>query len=180
MKALTLTQPWATLVAIGAKSVETRSWGTKHRGPLAIHAAKTLPVSWHPFRHPSFIAALEPLVDVNSLGVPNIDRLPIGCVLAVVKVIDVFSTEELLRMTMRVDGKRRHEPFLGAGEIAFGDYTPGRYGWVFGSVEKLKRPFPCRGGQRIWNLDRERVSESFVRMIETGGRSYRELIEGSD
>ena len=43
MKAITLTQPWATLVAIGAKRIETRSWRTFYRGPLAIHAGKTLP-----------------------------------------------------------------------------------------------------------------------------------------
>jgi hypothetical protein len=43
MKALTLTQPWATLVAIGAKTIETRSWPTSYRGPLAIHAAKGYP-----------------------------------------------------------------------------------------------------------------------------------------
>src|SRR3954451_22243677 len=41
--ALTLTQPWATLVAIGAKQIETRSWGTSYRGWLAIHAAKGYP-----------------------------------------------------------------------------------------------------------------------------------------
>ncbi len=41
MKAITLWQPWATLVAIGAKRFETRSWSTHYRGPLAIHAAKT-------------------------------------------------------------------------------------------------------------------------------------------
>lgn len=40
MKALTLTQPYATLVAIGEKRLETRSWRTSYRGPLAIHAAK--------------------------------------------------------------------------------------------------------------------------------------------
>ena len=40
MKALTLYQPWATLIAIGAKKIETRSWGTNYRGPLAIHAGK--------------------------------------------------------------------------------------------------------------------------------------------
>ncbi len=40
MKALTLTQPWAHLVAVGAKRVETRSWPTPYRGPLAIHAAQ--------------------------------------------------------------------------------------------------------------------------------------------
>ena len=39
VKVLTLTQPWATLVAIGAKKIETRSWSASYRGPLAIHAA---------------------------------------------------------------------------------------------------------------------------------------------
>ncbi len=43
MKTLTLTQPWAQLIAIGAKRIETRSWGTKYRGPIAIHAAKGFP-----------------------------------------------------------------------------------------------------------------------------------------
>jgi hypothetical protein len=39
MKAISLLQPWATLVAIGAKHFETRSWSTAFRGPLAIHAS---------------------------------------------------------------------------------------------------------------------------------------------
>lgn len=43
MKVLTLHQPWASLVAHGVKSIETRSWSTKHRGPLAIHAAVKRP-----------------------------------------------------------------------------------------------------------------------------------------
>jgi ASCH domain len=43
MKALTVAQPWATLIAIGAKRIETRSWMTRHRGPLAIHAARAFP-----------------------------------------------------------------------------------------------------------------------------------------
>lgn len=40
MKALTLHQPWASLVALGGKSIETRSWSTAYRGRLLIHAAK--------------------------------------------------------------------------------------------------------------------------------------------
>jgi hypothetical protein len=43
MKTLTLTQPWATLVSLGAKTFETRSWKTDYSGPLAIHAAKGFP-----------------------------------------------------------------------------------------------------------------------------------------
>ena len=40
MRALTLHQPWATLVAVGAKTIETRGWSSAYRGPLVIHAAK--------------------------------------------------------------------------------------------------------------------------------------------
>lgn len=40
MIALSLTQPWAQLMADGRKRVETRSWSTRHQGLLAIAAAK--------------------------------------------------------------------------------------------------------------------------------------------
>ena len=43
MKALSLHQPWASLIAIGAKRIETRHWTTSYRGPLAIHAAGRQP-----------------------------------------------------------------------------------------------------------------------------------------
>ncbi len=43
IRGLTLTKPWATLVALGHKRIETRSWSTVYRGPIAIHAAKGLP-----------------------------------------------------------------------------------------------------------------------------------------
>jgi activating signal cointegrator 1 len=44
MKALSLMQPWATLLICGEKTVETRSWRTSHRGLLAVHASKTFPL----------------------------------------------------------------------------------------------------------------------------------------
>ena len=40
MKAITIWQPYASAIAVGLKHYETRSWPTKHRGPLAIHSAK--------------------------------------------------------------------------------------------------------------------------------------------
>ena len=39
MKALTIWQPWASLLVSGQKKYETRSWATDYRGPIAIHAA---------------------------------------------------------------------------------------------------------------------------------------------
>ena len=41
MKALTVKQPWATLILAGEKDVENRTRRTNYRGPLAIHVAKT-------------------------------------------------------------------------------------------------------------------------------------------
>lgn len=40
MKAITILQPWASLIACAAKQIETRSWVTQYRGPIAIHVAK--------------------------------------------------------------------------------------------------------------------------------------------
>lgn len=46
MKTLTLHQPWASLIAAGVKTIETRSWSTSYRGPLAIHAGKASVPLW--------------------------------------------------------------------------------------------------------------------------------------
>ena len=43
-KAITIRQPWAGLIAVGEKIYETRSWPTKYRGPIAIHAGKSSPL----------------------------------------------------------------------------------------------------------------------------------------
>lgn len=40
MKALTVWQPWAWLIAEGVKDVENRTWAARYRGPLLIHAGK--------------------------------------------------------------------------------------------------------------------------------------------
>ena len=40
MKLISLWEPWATLLATGQKRIETRSWSTDYRGPVAIHAFK--------------------------------------------------------------------------------------------------------------------------------------------
>lgn len=47
MKALTLHHPHAMFIPLGVKSIETRSWATKYRGPLAIHASQRRPPMMH-------------------------------------------------------------------------------------------------------------------------------------
>jgi ASCH domain len=57
MKALTIKQPWAGLIAAGLKPIENRTWATKYRGPLLIHVSARMPIKpavWDQFRedHP--------------------------------------------------------------------------------------------------------------------------------
>ena len=150
MKAITLTQPWATLVAIGAKRIETRSWRTSHRGPLLIHAAKAIPSGWTPFMQPAFVEALEPLVGLNEFGSPNIDLLPRGFIIAVAELVHVHPTE-------RVDGLP-----TSAQELAFGDYGPGRYAWRLWNVRRVV-PIPYTGHLGLFNAQVE------VEIVEVPG-----------
>jgi hypothetical protein len=70
MRALTLCQPYASLVAGGEKSVETRTWATRHRGPLLICAGKR---AWP--------------APANYAG-PRIATLPRAVALCVVHLLD--------------------------------------------------------------------------------------------
>ena len=40
MRALSVKQPWANLIASGSKTIETRTWATSYRGPLLIVSSK--------------------------------------------------------------------------------------------------------------------------------------------
>lgn len=78
MKTLSLLQPWATLVAIRAKRIETCSWSTSYRGPLAIHASKRMPAASKEliYENPFWLALLDMWKDDPE------KELPLGCVIA--------------------------------------------------------------------------------------------------
>lgn len=132
MKAITLTQPWATLVAIGAKRTETRSWSTRYRGPLAIHAAK----GWTSDVVHVFFS--EPYRKVLSdAGYNLFSLLPRGVIVATCVLRDCVPTS-----------KFQGEDFL---DSAFGDFTSGRFAWLLGDVKPLDEPIIARGALGLWD-----------------------------
>ena len=134
MKAISLTQPWASLVALGEKSVETRGWRpTSVLGDdIAIHASNGFPLQCRQLcDQPVFAGALK----------QSWTQLPIGAVIAVVNVMSFYPTEDLRGL----DGV----------ELAFGDYGPKRFGWFLQNVRPLAKPVPCRGALGIWSLPAE-------------------------
>ncbi len=145
IKALTLTQPWATLVATGAKQFETRSWRTNYTGPLAIHAAKGFPRAAQArcFER-YFVEAL------TAAGIVKPADLPRGEIIAIVNMDGCFATPgEGVPWREYYGGVHLPPP---EPELAFGDYGPNRYAWRLRDVQRIK-PFPWRGSLGLFNVD---------------------------
>lgn len=126
MKAITIDQPQASLIAIGAMALETRPLATDYRGSLAIHASKK----------PVRVADPYHRIVLESAGV-DWRCLPQGVVLAVCILIDC-------RTITRAD-----TPCY--PEYAFGTYTPGWHAWRLSDVRPLPEPVPARGRRGLWN-----------------------------
>ena len=154
MKVLTITQPWATLVAIGAKRIETRSWKTWFRGPLLIHAAAGLGpggkaglvdlCETEPFK-----SVLAPLWSPGTFFAPV--SLPFGAIVARCELRACVPTEKLQGQPWCSYGPRKWD--LTDQERAFGDYTPGRYAWLLSDVQALPTPIPVKGQLGLWEYD---------------------------
>jgi hypothetical protein len=148
VKALTLTQPWATLMAVGAKRYETRSWSTSYQGPLAIHAGKGLgPVGG--LRGLRALCALEPFRSVlTEAGYADPRDLPRGRVVAEGELVGCFSTlavgDELSALAEFSDVSPADH------EEDFGDYGPGRFAWAIADVGQQVSS-PVSGSLGLWD-----------------------------
>lgn len=130
MRAISLWQPWASAVACELKSNETRSWSTKFTGPLAIHAAKRWTKDEQSFylKHP------------DRLHLPN--TIPLGRIVAVVELVKCVPVEEIRDQ-------------LSARELSWGDYSDGRFAWVFQNLEPLAGWPEFRGAQGFFSVPDE-------------------------
>ena len=151
MKALTLHQPYATLIMEGKKVFETRSWpaprnivGTR----IAIHAGKTLDSE-----------ALDEFYDEHELAwVMDSMHDSLGKVLGTVQVgVPLLVVRQMRNEWVgRPHGTDQRALFGTAPEQAhrddlMGDYHPGRYAWPLTDVVVFDEPIPARGHQGIWD-----------------------------
>lgn len=145
MKAITILEPWASLVACGKKHIETRSWAIKHRGPIAIHAGKDQDKKGERIRH--IVARAE------QYGI-IIPELQFGKVIAIADLVDCVKV--VCRTRLKVGNHEamkailENDTIVSGSEFAFGDYTPFRYAWILDNVRKID-PVPSKGMQRVWN-----------------------------
>lgn len=164
MRALTLWQPWASLVATGHKRFETRSWGTHYRGTLLIHAAARKPPSTMyktdkagnivgpPELGPKFVEAA-----IQSLGVSDFERLPLGALVAMGELVGIARVEEHpgtqpLHIIAPAYLGTRNAMAGAAHELLFGDWNVGRHIWQIEGIVRFANPIPCRGARGLWAL----------------------------
>lgn len=136
MKAISLHQPYASLIAAGLKKVETRSWPTTHRGWLAIHAAK----AWRIEQRAAMrrIAEMQPRL-FGELFDPH--EMPLGAIVAVARLVDCRRMDEAWILEQREI------------ELDVGGWEVGRYGWVLEDVRPVRPAVALCGRQGLFEVD---------------------------
>jgi len=126
MKVLTIKQPWATLIMQGDKRFEFRSWKTKYRGELLIHAGKG-------------IDKKTALILRKYLP----DELPSGKIIGKVTLVDCIKCDEEFKNMCLKENKDVYakSPF---------DET---YAWQLDNVEVFKEPIEAKGKLSFWKYD---------------------------
>src|SRR6185369_4408805 len=106
MKCFSTCQPWATLIAVGAKSIETRSWQTSHRGLVGIHASSNFTPAAR------YLCSQEPFRSVLAgAGYDDWCKLPTGVIVGTAHIVGVRHVGELTITSLEGD---------------FGDFRPGQ------------------------------------------------------
>lgn len=127
MKVLTIKQPWATLIAEGYKKYEFRTWNTKFRGTLLIHAGKGIDKK-----------ALERFKHLNL-------EYPTGCIIAKCEITDSIYIDDEMRAYLK-----KEDPLVYRGVVNHPEWEG--YGFKIDNVEKIK-PIPINGKLSLWDYD---------------------------
>lgn len=148
VKALTVHQPWAGLIAAGCKTAECRSWPPPPSlvgGDLAIHAAKR--------RAAARDGALDALAALEARHRRALG-LAYGCVVAVVRRVEAWRVVYVGGSGWADDVKVRSldgKTMRFVRPDGWGDWSPGVWLWTWEAVDRLDPVVPARGRQGVWD-----------------------------
>jgi hypothetical protein len=144
MKAITIHQPWASLIAIGAKKIETRGWHTHYRGKIAIHAGLKVNT-----RAAESIVIAETLYKAGASFLPR--DLSVGAIIATADLIDCVKMIDFnYKGQVPIECILENNLIVTGNEFAFGYYAIGRYAWLLDNIQPIP-PIPAKGQQGLWN-----------------------------
>ena len=126
MKVLTIKQPWATLIMQGNKRYEFRSWQTKYRGDLLIHAGKGIDKE-----------AMKRL----SKYLP--EELPARKILGKVTLVDCIKCDENFKEKCLKENK----------DVYAKSTFVEKFAWQLENVEVFDEPLEAKGKLSLWEYD---------------------------
>lgn len=125
MKAITIKQPWASLIVHGIKDIENRSWRTDFRGRVLIHSSAKGDIAK--------FGCLQPNQRLKVLNTPmgciGFNYLPFGSIIGSVEIVDCV----------------QNHPSIWADK--------GVYNWVLANPVLFKKPIPAKGRLSFWEYD---------------------------
>jgi hypothetical protein len=188
MKGLSLLQPWASLIQLWQKRIETRSWSTEYRGDLLICASKQFRGAEidlcreAPFARALTVRGAGRMRSVGNVQFrhvatspsdtrPDSVCLPLGAALCIAELVDVAPTTQV----------REGEFGVIRGEKEFGNYLPGRFAWRLRNIRRLAEPIAVKGMLGLWDVPdavAERAQEETVATCQGCGCTENEACEG--
>lgn len=127
MKVITIKQPYASLIAYGYKKYEFRTWKTKYRGEILIHAGKSL--------------------DKNAMKkfeYLNLDY-PSGCIIAKANLTDCICIDDNMKEVLKKENSIVYEG-------AINNKKQLEYGFVLDNIE-LINPIYINGKLSLWDYN---------------------------
>lgn len=125
MKALTIKQPWASLIIEGYKKFEFRSWKTNYRGKILIHAGLSLEKDMK-----------------ERFNAYNLDY-KLGYIIGEAEIVDCILVDENFNEELRVIN-----PLV----YARSNHVE-KYAWKLENIKKYDKPIPCKGKLGLWNYE---------------------------
>lgn len=158
MKAITIYQPFSSLIAIGVNPYETRGHAPPRKligERIAIHAAKGI---WR--LDADLLNRAEYQLRIHRQ--PSITSLPRGAVICTAVLTGAYRCGEriigrggpMFEVSHRMNGSPASNTYIPID--AYGDYSPGRWAWKLESVQIVDPPAEARGKQGFWNWDEGR------------------------
>ena len=156
MKTLTISQPFASLIATGDKWVENRTWKTDYRGPLAIHAGR----------------------GTQYLTGKQLRDFPTG---AIVAVATLWGCLDIRAVKHYAAGGDIEDPELFAGfgrnelvRIANHEHSEGPFGFLLRDIYRLETPVDAVGKLGFWetspDVSAAIASANLIRTLRGAGR----------
>ncbi len=140
LSSFVLWQPWASLIPLGLKHYETRSWKTNYRGKLLICSAAA-----------SSGQHKEYLKICSEIELPPWSDFPHGCAIAICDLVDCIEmTPEFIEQQSKT-------------EILCGDWQVGRYAWKLENIELITEPFAVKGKQGLFNISVDKQLTELVK-----------------